>query len=133
MTDRASAVEIVQEQLDAYNKRDLGAYCDLFARDATISMLGNKRILAEGSEDIRSYYQARFFRSPDLRCNVVGRIVLGPWVIDHEHVIGIGPTIVEVVVVYEVREGLIRSVQFLSGSDDIATLGSHGRNADEPE
>lgn len=111
MNRTATPREIVDQQLVAYNARDLDAYCALFAADAVLQVL-NDRELARGSDAIRSYYRTRF-GNPKLHCTVVARTTLGDYVIDHEQVVGITEGTLEVVAIYQVRDGLIRSVNFI--------------------
>lgn len=111
MNRMATPREIVDEQLVAYNARDLDAYCALFADDAVMRVL-NGRELARGSEAIRGYYRTRF-GNPNLHCTVVARTALGDYVLDHEQVVGVTEGTLEVVAIYEVRDALIRSVNFI--------------------
>ena len=103
--------EIVDRQLVAYNARDLEAYCALFADDAVLRLL-NGRELARGIEAIRAYYHHRF-AAPSLHCTVIARSKLGDYVVDHEQVVGVTPGTLEVIAIYEVRDALIRSVNFI--------------------
>jgi hypothetical protein len=111
-----TALDVVERQLSAYNERDLEAYCGLFASDAFLFMVREEYEIARGRAAIRDFYQARFTSSPELQCEIVSRIVIADLVIDHERVTGIGPRVIEIVAVYEVRDGLIHSVRFLSGT-----------------
>lgn len=103
--------QIVDAQLVAYNAHDVNAYCALFADDAVIQRF-NGRQLACGIEAIRAYYRHRF-SNPNLHAIVVARSALGDYVIDHEQVVGVTEQTLEVIAIYEVREGLIRSVSFI--------------------
>jgi hypothetical protein len=109
-----SPEHIVDAQLRAYNARDTDSYCALFARDALISDANTGEVMLEGIDDVYAHYHRRFTTAPDLHCTVLGRLVAGSLVIDHERVRGLGPAPVEVVAVYEVRTGLIHSLRFLT-------------------
>jgi hypothetical protein len=108
----ASAGAVVDRQLLAYNARDIDAYCALFAEDAVISRIDTGEDIARGRAAIREHYTSRF-ASPGLQCSIQGRIALGAFVIDHERVVGIGTTPLEVVAIYEVRDSMIRTVRFI--------------------
>ena len=111
MNRTATPQEIVGSQLIAYNARDLQAYCALFADHAVIRLL-NGRDIARGVEAIRAYYRVRF-SEPNLHCTVLSRLALGDHVIDHEQVVGVTEQLLEVIAIYEVREGLIQAVDFI--------------------
>ncbi|HSW82906.1 MAG TPA: hypothetical protein VLH12_05490, partial [Usitatibacter sp.] len=49
---------------------------------------------------------------PNLHAEILSRIVMGNKVIDHERVSGIGEKPLEAVAVYEVADGLIKTVWF---------------------
>ena len=105
--------QIVDEQLRAYNARDINSYWPLFARDAVISNLPDETEIARGIEAIRDFYAARFSGSPNLHCAIKARLELGNFVIDHEQVTGLAAGIVEVIAIYEVRDSLIQTVRFI--------------------
>ena len=111
MNRTATPREIVDRQLIAYNARDLQAYCALFADEAVIRLLNGKE-LARGLEAIRAYYRIRF-SEPKLHCVVISRTQLGDYVIDHEQVVGVTEPTLQVIAIYEVREGLIQAVDFI--------------------
>ncbi|MHC4225636.1 MAG: amidohydrolase family protein, partial [Planctomycetota bacterium] len=59
-----------------------------------------------------------FGDSPDLCCRLLGRVVQGRFVVDHEEVTGLrGGDKVHAVAIYEVAEGLIRRVWFLKQAE----------------
>jgi hypothetical protein len=103
--------EIVQEQLEAYNARDLERFAATYADGITIYRLPALEPAIAGKARLREVYRARF-ASPGLHAEIVNRIVLGNKVIDHERVVGIKPEPVEAVAAYEVADGLIRRVWF---------------------
>jgi hypothetical protein len=111
MTRMSTPREIVDRQLIAYNVRNLDSYCALFADDAVIRLL-NGREIAGGREAIRAHYRNRF-SNPSLHCTVLARTALGDYVIDHEQVVGVAEGTLEVIAIYEVRDALIRSVNFI--------------------
>jgi hypothetical protein len=108
-------VDIVQRQLDAYNRRDLDEFCATFADDATIYELGAPAPSFAGKAAIRERYRALFRASPALHSVIVSRMTLGRVVIDHEHVTGRdgSPDLYEVIALYEVADGLICRVHFV--------------------
>jgi hypothetical protein len=111
----SSPVDVVQRQLDAYNRRDLEAFCATFAQCAAILELGATVPSTAGGPAIRARYRTLFESSPALHSALVSRTALGRVVIDHEHVTGRNgsPDVFEVVVIYEVENDLIRRVHFV--------------------
>jgi hypothetical protein len=119
MRVEGSALEaVVDAQHAAYNARTLDDYCALFAPDVRTFDLESGQALVEGIEALRAHYARRFSDAPDLRCTVLERRVMAGYVIDHERVFGLAPEPVEVVAIYEVRAGRIRSIRFLSPIND---------------
>ncbi|MBI5503040.1 MAG: amidohydrolase family protein [Deltaproteobacteria bacterium] len=102
---------VVQEQLDAYNARDLERFVATYAPDAVVLRLPAGEVLARGAEQLRETYGKLFSRNPGLRATAVQRTVEGPWVVDHELVVGIADRpYLHAVAIYRVERGLIRAV-----------------------
>jgi hypothetical protein len=110
MSASDSPEAVVQRQLDAYNARDLDALLATYAPDARQYELP-ATLLATGHADMRPRFAARF-QEPDLHARLLQRAVMGNIVIDHEEVTRNFPEgrgKVDLVVIYEVADGLIRS------------------------
>ncbi|MBP7149719.1 MAG: amidohydrolase family protein [Acidobacteria bacterium] len=105
-----SAESVVQDQLEAYNARDLERFVAQYAPDAILLRAGGD-VAAAGREAIRALYRDLFRDSPALRCTVLERTVDGALVADDELVTGLrgGPP-VRALAVYEVADGLIQRV-----------------------
>jgi len=104
-------VDIVQEQLEAYNARDLDRFAATYSGDIRIYRMPATEPSIIGHAQLRETYAKRF-SAPGLHATIVGRIVMGNKVVDHERVVGIKDVPIEAVAVYEVVEGLIRTVWF---------------------
>jgi hypothetical protein len=110
MSASDSPEAVVQRQLDAYNARELDALLATYAPDARQYELP-ATLLATGHADMRPRFAARF-QEPDLHARLLQRAVMGNIVIDHEEVTRNFPEgrgKVDLVVIYEVADGLIRS------------------------
>ncbi len=107
----AGVVDIVQEQLEAYNARDLDRFAATYSDAIRIYRLPATDPAIVGKAQLSETYRKRF-SSPGLHADIVNRIVLGNKVIDHERVVGIRETTVEAVAVYEVVDDLIETVWF---------------------
>ena len=112
----ADAVKIVQEQLEAYNARDLDRFAATYSEDIRIYRMPATEPSIVGQAQLRETYRKRF-ASPNLHAEIVNRIVIGSKVIDHERVVGIKEAPIEAVAVYEVAGGLIRTVWFFYPED----------------
>ena len=108
-------VEVVQKQLDDYNRRDLAAFIANYSDDIVVYRLPSTEPSIVGKVAFAAAYEKNRFNLPDLHAELVNRIAFGNKVIDHERVTGIGPAPVEVAAAYEVRDGLIVTAWFLSG------------------
>lgn len=106
-------VAVVQGQLDAYNAQDVDAFADLFAEDAEIFRnIGDEEPYLEGRRKIRKQYKELFKENPQNKSTLIGRIVQGNYVIDHEWITGRAEEL-KIVAIYEVQNGLIRRAWFV--------------------
>jgi hypothetical protein len=109
----ATPRDIVNRQLEVYNAHDIDGYCALFAEDATISDLVTGQMICNGIDEIRSVYKKRFADNPKLHCIVHQRLEGPTHAIDKETVSGLPTGNLHLMAIYEVREGLIRSLRFI--------------------
>jgi hypothetical protein len=107
---------VIQRQLDAYNAHDLEAWLATYADDAR-QFDFPAMLLAEGIQAIRERAIERF-QEPNLHSQLLHRTVVGNIVIDHEIVTRTfpeGPGTIDVVVIYQVTDGKIKTASFASG------------------
>ena len=108
----ASPEAIVDAQLDAYNKRDLDAFLSYYADDAVLAKHPDQ-VTQTGKAEMRARYQ-RGFNNPNVRAEIIKRVVFGRFVIDHERVTAPpAKGAIEAVAVYEIKNGKIVRVTFL--------------------
>ncbi|WP_318309008.1 nuclear transport factor 2 family protein [Flagellimonas crocea] len=105
------AESIVQEQLDAYNKRDIDAFADTYADSIEIFEFPNKS-MANSKSMLKKQYGPFFENTPDLQAKIKNRIVIGNKVIDHEMVTANSMEF-KAVAIYEVESGEITKVTFI--------------------
>lgn len=105
---------LAEQQLAAYNARDLDAFVACFAEDVEVydfpGVLG-----LQGRDAFRARYAERF-RCEGLHAMIVHRAVIGGHVIDHERVWLSGQgkcEPIDLVVIYTVRDGSIARVDFI--------------------
>lgn len=78
---------LVREQVRAYNARDLEWFVGLYSDDAAIHKLLTGELVGQGEAYFRDRYARRFTESTDLHATILGRIVMGEYVIDWEDVV----------------------------------------------
>lgn len=118
---------VVQRQLDAYNARDLDALLATYAPDAEQYALHGP-LLAKGHDAMRQRFAERF-REPDLHARLLSRTLIGDVVADHEVITrnfpeGFGT--LEMLCLYEVRDGFIRKATFATGARTLLARNSAG-------
>ncbi|HYC02381.1 MAG TPA: nuclear transport factor 2 family protein [Azospirillaceae bacterium] len=108
----ADKVAIVQAQLEAYNAQDTAAFAATYAEDVVVAEVGGE-VTIRGRAALFDRYAKLFAEFPDNRAEILHRIVIGDRVVDHERVTRRADTIIEVLAVYTVTDGLIRRVDFI--------------------
>ncbi|HNR18160.1 MAG TPA: amidohydrolase family protein, partial [Chitinophagaceae bacterium] len=79
-----TAVQLVQQQLNAYNAHDLDAFLEPYADEVELYEFPAK-LLSKGKEQMRKDY-VFITQTPKLYCRLQNRVVQGNMVIDHEEV-----------------------------------------------
>ncbi|EZH73270.1 hypothetical protein ATO12_19915 [Aquimarina atlantica] len=106
--------KIVQEQLEAYNNRNLSDFLSFYVEDVKIYNFPDSEPFINDSSKLKEVYQDVFENSPKLKATITNRIVFDNKVIDREQVTGRkGIDFIEVVVIYEIENNLISKVHFI--------------------
>ncbi len=109
--DSPNPETIVQEQLDAYNARNIEGFLETYTEDVELyNFPAEKR--SQGQNEMRKGYTGFFETTPDLHCEIKNRIVIANKVIDEEYITANGNNF-SAVAVYEVESGKIAKVTFL--------------------
>ncbi|NQX43498.1 hypothetical protein SAMN05421820_11828 [Pedobacter steynii] len=106
--------EIIQGQVNAYNERNLTKMMTFFAADVQLFDFAECEPMIKGISAVEKLYKNVFDHSPNLHAEIFNRMVFGNKVIDQERVTtheGLAAT--EVVVIYELADGLISKVYFI--------------------
>lgn len=103
---------IVEAQLDAYNAHALDPFCACFADDVEIFRMPTAAPDLVGLAALRAFYAEHRFNRPALHSEILGRIVIGDKVIDHERIAGLADEPVEVVAIYRIVDDKIATVWF---------------------
>lgn len=100
-------VAVAQAQLDAYNRQDIDAFAAVFAEDAEVYMnIGDTVPSMVGREEIHKRYGAMFEANPENKSTLIGRMVQGNFVFDHEWITGRDQPF-KLMAIYEVENGRI--------------------------
>jgi len=105
------AESIVQEQLEAYNERDIAAFMDTYAQNIAVFEFP-KTASVIGKSKVEQQYRLFFENTEDLHAEINNRIVIGNKVIDEEHVVANGMEF-KAIAIYEVQNGEIAKVTFI--------------------
>lgn len=108
---KATPEDLAQQQLNAYNLRKIDAFLKPYADDVEIYQYPDK-LMYKGKDKMRQNYARMFENTPNLHCELLGRIVQGNIVIDKERV-RFGEQIVEATAIYHVEDHKIKKVYFL--------------------
>ncbi len=103
--------DLAQRQLNGYNLRNIDAFLEPYADDVEVYLYPNT-IQFKGKATMRETYSQMFKNTPNLHCELVGRIVQGNIVIDKERV-RFGQQIIEAVAIYHIENRKIKKVYFI--------------------
>ncbi|KFF16867.1 amidohydrolase family protein [Chryseobacterium sp. JM1] len=104
---------LAQQQLNAYNARNIDAFLEPYADDVELYQFPGK-LISKGKEAMRKTYSAMFEKYPDLHCEIKQRIVNLNSVIDKESVSGLRPGVkTEATAIYEIKNDKISKVYFI--------------------
>jgi hypothetical protein len=110
-----SSAEVVDRQVEAYNAADLDGFLACYS-PAVVIRSGEGTVLNDGLDAMRAAYAGWFGSLPELRAEIVTRVVRGSWVVDDEHVTATDLE-VRALVAYRVRDGLIDQVVIMTDED----------------
>ena len=107
--------QIVQENLNFYNSRDIDGFMTSFSDEISIYEFQKAKPSVVGLEKVRKVYTRLFENSPKLHSTIVKRITFDNKVIDHESITGRNDQkdILELVLIYEVKNQKISKITVL--------------------
>lgn len=109
--------DIVREQLQAYNAKDIERFMACWHEAARMYEFPDK-LMAEGAAAIRARHVARF-TEPNLHAELLSRVAVGDVVVDRECVRRLfdgREGQVDVIAIYEIVEDRIMTARFKLGS-----------------
>jgi len=104
--------DLAQRQLNGYNFRNIDAFLEPYAEDVEIYNYPDQLIF-KGKETMRKNYSQMFENTPNLHCELVGRIAQGNIVIDKERV-QFNDKIIEAIAIYHIENNRIKKVYFIN-------------------
>ncbi len=110
----SEAFRLAQQQLDAYNARDIDAFAACYAEDVELMRFESGQVFCRGRAELYERYGAMFASHPLLHCQLVQRMVQGNIAIDQEDVVGLEEgRRKQAIAIYEVRNSLIQRAWFV--------------------
>jgi len=112
-----ASVSLVEEQLIAYNNRDIEAFLKPFSENVKGFTYPNQ-VTFEGKEKMRTIYTQLFDACPNLHCKTISRTVFMNVVIDKELVTGMPVNDEDVIphflAIYKIESNKISEIRFMS-------------------
>ncbi len=107
-------MDIIEEQVRAYNARDLERFIATYSPEVVIED-GENNVLMRGHEQMRERYGALFDANPQLHGRILARLRIGKYTVDEEEVTGSRnfPTPVHAIAIYRVEQDKIVHVRML--------------------
>jgi hypothetical protein len=114
LAQKNSPTDLAQQQLKAYNERNIDAFLEPYSDSVKVYEFPNK-LMYKGKETMRKSYAEMFKGFPELNCTLKSRVVVGNTVIDEEQVlIKKGMPLIHAVAIYKIALGKIQEVYFIS-------------------
>ena len=117
--EELATISLIDQQLEAYNARDIVAFAATYHDDIEVFTLAGG-LQYQGKDNLMAKYGAKFAELKYLHARSLTRIVQGQYLVDHELAESASEDkdkidrSVKVIAAYEVENGLIRRVTFMS-------------------
>jgi hypothetical protein len=109
----SDAVRAVEQQVTAYNARDIEAFLASYSDSVRLYTFPDK-LVGRGKQVMRQRYVSLFSKAPKLHCQIIGRLIEGNTIIDQERITGLGSKALTGVAIYQVEDGKISKVYFVN-------------------
>lgn len=119
MAQNLTPEQVVQENLDFYNKRDIDGFMASFSNEIALYTFPEEKPDTLGLDAVRKLYKELFDLSPKLHSTILKRITFDNKVIDHESIVGRrnSTDTVELVLIYEIKDEKIYKVTVIRKSN----------------
>lgn len=110
--------DIADRQLQAYNSKDLDAFCKCYHNEIELFVDGDQKMA--GMSNFRGHYERVFKSSPGLNAVIKERMVMNNHVIDIETISGKAGQVGEqkLTAKYSFKQGVISKVEFFIPTED---------------
>ncbi|MQR02179.1 nuclear transport factor 2 family protein [Glaciimonas soli] len=104
-------LEVVERQFEAYNARDLDRFVSNFSETYRAYRMPSLEPYIAGKAQLTEFYATKRFNDSGLklRAELIQRTVMGDKVCDHELLWGLTASSIEMMIIWEVRNGLIET------------------------
>lgn len=105
--------KIVQQYMDAYNRRDVEEYLSFMHPEFQSSLFDENRILCANLEEAKVLYAHRFKDNPNLFVTTLGRVTNDNIVVDNQLIENFdGGKTIRAISIFELKDGLVRRASF---------------------
>ncbi|HLT53160.1 MAG TPA: nuclear transport factor 2 family protein [Flavobacteriaceae bacterium] len=104
-------LSVVNSRMDSYNRHDLDSFLKNYSEDIQVFTYPNITLGNKGKSHLRSIFEP-MFKEAKVSVKIIHQINQGKFVINHE-VVSYGGNKQKYVSIYEVENGLIKTVQFI--------------------
>lgn len=109
-------VQLVSNQLGAWNNKDIDKFIEPYSDSVKVKTFPST-LNYIGKQTMKEKYKRLFESAPQLKCEIVKRIVFGNKIIDYERITGYKDNWVnEAVAIYTITNNVISEVCFLNKS-----------------
>ncbi len=106
----ATPLDIVNKRMDFYNQHNFTEFIKLYSPDVEIYTYPNM-LLGTGTDNLTSIFKPKFI-AKSVEVKIISQMYNGNYVINHE-IVYENNIQTKYISIYEVRDGLIRSVKFV--------------------
>ena len=107
--------KLIQKQFEGFVERDLEKFLSCYKSDVGLYNFPENEPFLQGMEAMEANYKEVFANSPNLNAQLISRMVFKNKVIDREIITNRKEVkYKELVVIYEVEDGLISAVRYIS-------------------
>lgn len=109
--EKSTELSVVNARMDAYNRHDLESFLKTYAEDIQVFTYPNIPLGNKGKSHLKSIFEP-MFKEAKVSVKVIHQIAQGRHIINHE-IVSYKGSEQKYVSIYEVENGLIKTVQFV--------------------
>lgn len=109
--ENLTPASVVNSRMDAYNRHDLASFLNNYAEDVQVFTYPNIPLGNKGKSHLKSIFEP-MFKEAKVSVKIIHQIAQGRYVINHE-IVSYDGNEQKYVSIYEVENGLIKTVQFV--------------------